>query len=83
MELKKAQEMVAKLQQTLTRGESEYWGDVYHVCQDESVPKEEREYEVCVEYHGEFILDRFGELLNLIGKLTYVVALPTRQIIIW
>lgn len=80
MKLQKAQEIVVNLKQTLT---NPYWGDVYHLRQNGLLPEVDWEYDVYIEYHGEFDTARFAELLNLVGGLTYTIAISTRQIIIW
>ena len=80
MKLEKAKETVANLKASLV---DPYWGHIYHLCQNGLLPEANREYDVYVEYSGDFNLDHFGELLNLLGGLTYTLAIPTHQIIIW
>jgi hypothetical protein len=83
MKLEQAEILSNTLKQTLDRGDDKYWGDVYFIVNDESLPAEDRQYEVYIEYHGQFNLEEMPEILDLIGNQTYVVAQLTRQIIIW
>ena len=80
MELEKAKKTIANLKAGLT---DPFWGDIYYLLQNELLLKADWEYDVYIEYHGDFNLAHFGELLNLLGGLTYTLAIPTKQIIIW
>ena len=80
MKLEKAKEISTNLKAFLTNS---FWGDVYYLLQNQLLPEKDWEYDVYVEYHGEFNIERFSKLLNYLGGLTYTLAIPTRQIIIW
>jgi len=80
VKLEKAKETVANLKSALV---DPYWGHVYHLLQNELLPKEDWEYDVYVEYNRDFNLEQVGKLINLLGGLTYTLAIPTRQIIVW
>lgn len=80
MKLDKAKGIVVTLQPFLVKP---YWVHSYYLLQNALLPKENWEYDVYVEYNGEFDLEKFGELIGLLGGLTYTIAISTRQIIIW
>ena len=83
MKLIEAQELVNTLKNALF---GEYWVHVYYLRQNGNLLEADWEYDVYVEYNGEFNIERFSELLNFIGELsglTYTLAIPTHQIIIW
>jgi len=80
MKLIKAQETVKNLKDILT---DKYWSDIYYTIQNESLPQEEREYDVYIEYNGEFDLNKMNMLITLFPTYTFTLALQTRQIIIW
>ena len=75
-----AEQLVIELKVLLT---DEYWGDIYFLTQDMSLPEAERGYDVYVEYHGEFDFDLSKVLVDYCKTKTVTIAFPTRQIIIY
>ena len=62
-----------------------FFSDIYFSPQDMSLAEAEREYDVYIEYNGEFLIERVTQLIASFPQ--YVTALTmafsTRQLIIW
>ena len=80
MILNEAEQLVTNLKAILT---DEYWGDIYYLTQDMSLPEAERGYDVYVEYHGEFNFDSAKVLMDYCKTKTVTLAFLTHQIIIY
>lgn len=83
MKLEEAEQIVSELKQRLVPSSIGYWGDIYIQTQDNNLPPHEREYEIYIEYIGEFNFEEFKTLMEFLPKKTLTIAFPTRQIICW
>ena len=80
MTFTEAENLVTDLKSILI---NEYWGDIYYLMQNALLPEVDQEYDIYVEYHGEFNFDLSKVLIDYCKDKTITFALQTYQIIIW
>ena len=80
MTLNEAENLTTDLKALLT---NEYWGHIYYLTQDMSLPEAERGYDVYVEYYGEFNFDLAKVLIDYCKTKTVTMAFLTHQMIIY
>ena len=80
MNLIEAENLIIDLKSILI---DEYWGDIYCLLQNALLSEIDREYDVYIEYRGEFNFDLTKALIDYCKTKTITLAFSTHQIIIY